>query len=37
VINELLTNEKIPSGIYNVADNEALSTSELVGHGTKLR
>jgi hypothetical protein len=27
VINELLTNEKIPSGIYNVADNEALSTS----------
>jgi nucleoside-diphosphate-sugar epimerase len=30
VINELLINEKIPSGIYNVADNEALSTSELV-------
>jgi nucleoside-diphosphate-sugar epimerase len=30
VINELLANEKIPSGIYNVADNEALSTSDLI-------
>ena len=30
VINELLENETIPSGIYNVADNDALSTNELI-------
>ena len=30
VINELLNNESIPSGIYNLADNETLSTNELV-------
>jgi nucleoside-diphosphate-sugar epimerase len=30
VIKELLENNTIPSGIYNVADNEALSTNELI-------
>ena len=30
IINELLHNEKIPSGIYNIADDEALSTNELI-------
>jgi len=29
-INELLNNEAIPSGIYNLADNESLSTNEVV-------
>ena len=30
VINELLTNKDIPSGIFNVADDESLSTIELI-------
>jgi nucleoside-diphosphate-sugar epimerase len=30
VINELLTNTSIPSGIYNVADDESLSTNQLI-------
>lgn len=30
VIQELLENETVPSGIYNVADNESLSTNELI-------
>ncbi|GGA63226.1 nucleoside-diphosphate-sugar epimerase [Flavobacterium palustre] len=30
VIKELLRNETIPSGIYNVADDESLSTNELI-------
>lgn len=30
VIQELLQNSAIPSGIYNVADNESLSTNELI-------
>ena len=30
VIKELLENEAIPSGVYNVADDETLSTNELI-------
>ena len=30
VISELLERNDIPSGVYNVADNEALSTNELI-------
>lgn len=30
VINEILENESIPSGIYNLADDEAISTNELI-------
>ena len=30
IINELIQNNQIPSGIYNIADDEALSTNELV-------
>jgi|LakMenEpi03Aug12_release.lakeMendotaPanAssembly.Ray.scaffolds.fasta_scaffold525120_1 nucleoside-diphosphate-sugar epimerase len=30
IIKELIENESIPSGIYNIADNESLSTNELV-------
>ena len=30
VINELIKNKKIPSGIYNVADDEFLSTNEVI-------
>lgn len=30
VIKELLTNEAIPSGVYNVADDASLSTNELI-------
>ena len=30
VINELIQNDQIPSGIYNIADDEALSTNELI-------
>ncbi len=30
VIKELLENEKIPSGIYQVADNKSISTNELI-------
>lgn len=29
-INELIENNKIPSGIYNIADNDAISTNELI-------
>jgi len=30
IINELIQNENIPSGIYNIADDEPLSTNELI-------
>ena len=30
VIKELIENKKIPSGVYNISDDQALSTSELV-------
>lgn len=30
VINQILENESIPSGIYNLADDEAVSTNELI-------
>jgi nucleoside-diphosphate-sugar epimerase len=30
IINELITNYKIPSGVYNVADDESFSTNELI-------
>ena len=30
VVNELLTRTDIPSGIYNLADNETLSTNQLI-------
>ncbi len=30
VINELIKNDQIPSGVYNIADDEALSTNELI-------
>ncbi len=30
IINELINNESIPSGIYNVADDEPLSTNDLI-------
>lgn len=30
VINELIQNDKIPSGIYNIADDEAISTNDLI-------
>jgi nucleoside-diphosphate-sugar epimerase len=30
IINELLSNEKISSGIYQIADDETLSTNELI-------
>jgi nucleoside-diphosphate-sugar epimerase len=30
VINELLGNSTIPSGVYNIADDEALSTNQLI-------
>lgn len=30
IINELLENKSIPSGIYNVADDDSLSTNQLV-------
>ena len=30
ISNELLENSSIPSGIYNLADNDALSTNELI-------
>jgi nucleoside-diphosphate-sugar epimerase len=29
-INELIHNDQIPSGVYNIADDEALSTNELI-------
>ena len=30
ILNELITNENIPSGIYNIADDETMSTNDLV-------
>jgi nucleoside-diphosphate-sugar epimerase len=30
IINELIDNNEIPSGIYNIADDEPLSTNELI-------
>ena len=30
IINELIENEKIPSGVYNIADNESISTNEII-------
>jgi nucleoside-diphosphate-sugar epimerase len=30
IINELIENDQIPSGIYNVADDDTISTNELV-------
>jgi nucleoside-diphosphate-sugar epimerase len=30
IINELISNEDIPSGVYNIADDEPLSTNELI-------
>ena len=30
IINELIKNNTIPSGVYNVADNEYLSTNEII-------
>jgi nucleoside-diphosphate-sugar epimerase len=30
VINELIQNEQIPSGVYNIADDEVFSTNELI-------
>ena len=30
IINELITNNKIPSGVYNVADDDSLSTNEII-------
>ena len=30
IIQELIQNENIPSGVYNVADDESLSTNELI-------
>jgi nucleoside-diphosphate-sugar epimerase len=31
IINELIENDQIPSGVYNIADDEAISTNELIG------
>jgi nucleoside-diphosphate-sugar epimerase len=31
IINELIENDKIQSGVYNVADDESISTNELIG------
>jgi nucleoside-diphosphate-sugar epimerase len=31
IIKELIEREEIPSGIYNVSDDEPLSTNELIG------
>lgn len=30
IINELVENDKIPSGVYNIADDRSLSTNELI-------
>lgn len=30
IVRELLDNEKIPSGVYNLADNEYISTNDLI-------
>ena len=31
IINELIENDQIPSGVYNIADDESISTNELIG------
>ena len=31
IINELIANDQIPTGIYNIADDEPLSTNNLIG------
>jgi nucleoside-diphosphate-sugar epimerase len=30
IINELIDNDRIPSGVYNIADNDPVSTNELI-------
>ncbi len=30
IINEIIENEKIPSGIYNISDSDSISTNELI-------
>jgi nucleoside-diphosphate-sugar epimerase len=30
IINELIENDKIPSGVYNIADDEPISTNEII-------
>jgi nucleoside-diphosphate-sugar epimerase len=30
IINELIENDKVPSGVYNIADDEPISTNELI-------
>ena len=30
IINELINNDKVPSGVYNIADDDSLSTNELI-------
>lgn len=30
IINELIDNDKIPSGVYNIADNDPVSTNEVI-------
>lgn len=30
IINELINNDRIPSGVYNIADDEPISTNELI-------
>jgi nucleoside-diphosphate-sugar epimerase len=30
IINELIQNEEIPSGVYNISDDESISTKELI-------
>ena len=30
IINDLLENDQIPSGVYNIADDESISTNELI-------
>jgi nucleoside-diphosphate-sugar epimerase len=30
IINELIENDQIPSGVYNIADDDSLSTNELI-------
>ena len=35
IINELIQNDKIPSGVYNIADDEALSMNEIINSITE--
>ena len=30
IINELIDNEKVPSGVYNIADDDSISTNEII-------